>query len=321
MLLELGSHLMVAAKIASGVVFGFTENSILRKQLAGYQYGEIVRNDRTLEQIVFPIPEICEYLSTDDQGSKVADFFDKSEDMFNEMKWQKKLRGQPFLFWVSSYMSLWSNILFNCVVVINMIVAFFHPLDNTVAELSSHISLLLWAILSFSLVIVATLPRESGIRTLIGSIILRSIFLMGPESTLCLLGIVTVSLKSVHIISIMGNQGTLEKHFFKIITDFQLLRFLMWFMLIMLINVIRSVTRNGRSIVLTTVLALILVYLFSIIKDDFLVSVDVEDAEYKTAYAEDNAYLSTFNYASPGFVKQPTDYYFRPLAFANLACP
>ena len=45
----------------------------------------------------------------------------------------------------------------------------------------------------FSLVIVITLPRESGIRTLIGSIILRAIFLLGPESTLCLLGVVTVS--------------------------------------------------------------------------------------------------------------------------------
>lgn len=45
---------------------------------------EIVRNDRTLEQIVFPIPEICEYLThdtkvkvlntaeLDDQGSKVS---------------------------------------------------------------------------------------------------------------------------------------------------------------------------------------------------------------------------------------------------------
>lgn len=45
-----------------------------------------------------------------------------------------------------------------------------------------------------------------------------------------------------------------------------------------LLNVIRSVTRNGRSIILTAVLALILVYMFSIIgymffKDDFIVSV------------------------------------------------
>jgi inositol 1,4,5-triphosphate receptor type 1 len=48
---------------------------------------EVVRHDRTLEQIVFPIPEICGYLTEetrnkvfahakrDDQGSKVASFF------------------------------------------------------------------------------------------------------------------------------------------------------------------------------------------------------------------------------------------------------
>uniref|UniRef100_B3P2E7 Inositol 1,4,5-trisphosphate receptor n=1 Tax=Drosophila erecta TaxID=7220 RepID=B3P2E7_DROER len=280
---------------------------------------EIVRNDRTLEQIVFPIPEICEYLTTDtkikilntaerdDQGSKVADFFDKAEEMFNEMKWQKKLRSQPLLFWISSYMSLWSNILFNCVVVINMIVAFFYPFDNTVPELSSHISLLFWIITIFSLVIVLTLPRESGIRTFIGSVILRFIFLLGPESTLCLLGVVTVTLKSVHIVSIMGNKGTLEKQLIKIITDFQLLYHCIYiafcfcglifhpffYSLLLfdvvyreetLVNVIRSVTRNGRSIVLTAVLALILVYLFSIIgymffKDDFLVSVDFEEQD------------------------------------------
>lgn len=40
--------------------------------------------------------------------------------------------GQPWLFWVSSYMSLWSNILFNCAVLINMIVAFFYPFTDNV---------------------------------------------------------------------------------------------------------------------------------------------------------------------------------------------
>ena len=66
---------------------------------------QIVRHDRTMEQIVFPIPEICEYITAetkfrvyntaerDDQGSKVSDFFERHEDMFSEMKWQKKLRG------------------------------------------------------------------------------------------------------------------------------------------------------------------------------------------------------------------------------------
>lgn len=51
-----------------------------------------------------------------------------------------------------------------------------------------------------------------------------------------------------------------------------------------LLNVIRSVTRNGRSIILTAVLALILVYMFSIIgymffRDDFIVSVKKKDGK------------------------------------------
>ena len=74
---------------------------------------EVVRQDHNLEQIVFPIPEICEYLTeltkfevrehseVDEQGSKVTDFFAKTEDMYEEMKWQKKLRSSPALFWVS----------------------------------------------------------------------------------------------------------------------------------------------------------------------------------------------------------------------------
>jgi len=66
---------------------------------------EVVRSDRTMEQIVFPIPEICEYLTPetkhrvfvtaerDDQNSKVTDFFHQHETLFTEMLWQKKLRG------------------------------------------------------------------------------------------------------------------------------------------------------------------------------------------------------------------------------------
>jgi len=46
-----------------------------------------------------------------------------------------------------------------------------------------------------------------------------------------------------------------------------------------LLNVIRSVTKNGRSILLTAVLAFILIYLFSIVgfiffRDDFMIEVD-----------------------------------------------
>lgn len=67
---------------------------------------QIVRQDRTMEEIVFPVPNICEFLTTesklriyytterDEQGSKINDFFLRAEDLFNEMNWQKKLRGK-----------------------------------------------------------------------------------------------------------------------------------------------------------------------------------------------------------------------------------
>ncbi|XP_046746795.1 inositol 1,4,5-trisphosphate receptor isoform X1 [Diprion similis] len=277
---------------------------------------EIVRQDRTLEQIVFPIPEICELITMDtklrvlstseldDQGSKVSDFFERTEDMFNEMKWQKKLRGQPMLFWVSSYMSLWSNILFNCAVFINVIVALFYPFVDSVPELSAHLSGLIWTVMLSFAVIVVTLPRESVIWTFVAATIFRLIYSVGPEPTLWLLGFLTVLLKIIHLISIIGNQGTLSKSIDQIVTNGELLYHLSYLIFCVLgiamhpfffsvllfdvvyreetlLNVIKSVTRNGRSIILTAVLALILVYMFSIIgymffKDDFLVSIDEE---------------------------------------------
>lgn len=116
-----------------------------------------------------------------------------------------------------------------------------------ISELSSHLSALIWTVMLSSGVIVITLPRESGIRTLVASTILRLIFSIGPEPTLWLLGFVTVNLqavyqkyiftgsscimniffqvvlKVVHLISIIGNQGTLTKSLEQIVTNVELL--------------------------------------------------------------------------------------------------
>lgn len=197
---------------------------------------EIVRYDRTLEQIVFPIPEICEYLThdtkvkvlhtaeLDDQGSKVTDFFERTESMFNEMKWQKKLRGQSALFWVSSYMSLWANILFNCAVLINLIVAFFYPFNNVIPPIHFHASLAIWiAVIAVLTLVITMKPTNTSVRALIVCIIVRFIFSIGPEPTGLILGTLTVVLKGIHIVSIMGNQGTLERNLWKILSDAELL--------------------------------------------------------------------------------------------------
>uniref|UniRef100_A0A671XHQ3 Inositol 1,4,5-trisphosphate receptor n=1 Tax=Sparus aurata TaxID=8175 RepID=A0A671XHQ3_SPAAU len=276
---------------------------------------EIVRLDRTMEQIVFPVPNICEFLTQesklrvyytterDEQGSKINDFFLSSEDLFNEMNWQKKLRAQPILYWCSRNMSFWSSISFNLAVLMNLLVAFFYPLEGVRGgTLEPHLSALLWMAMLVSLAIVIVLPQPHGIRALIASTILRLIFSVGLEPTLLLLGGFNLCNKVIFLMSFVGNRGTFTRGYKAMITDVEFLYHLLYLIICSLgvfyhvffyslllfdlvyreetlLNVIKSVTRNGRSIVLTAVLALILVYLFSIVgyiffKDDFILAVD-----------------------------------------------
>ncbi|XP_055958126.1 inositol 1,4,5-trisphosphate receptor type 1 [Patella vulgata] len=280
---------------------------------------EIARMDRTMERIVFPIPEICEYVTEetmvkvyqsaerDEQGSKVADFFDRHEDILREMQWQKKLRANPLLFWFSSHMLLWGSMSFNFTVIINLLVALFYPFDDSKKELDPRLSTLVWTAMLVSLAIVITLPSPGVIRVLILSTILRLIFSVGLEPTLWLLGVLNVINKAIFLTSLMGNRGTFTKPIRHIITDFEFMYDSLYLTLCMLglcvheffyslllldvvyreetlVNVIRSVTRNGRSIIMTAVLAVILIYLFSIIgfiffQDDFLMEVESLDIQ------------------------------------------
>ncbi|XP_057555898.1 inositol 1,4,5-trisphosphate receptor type 3 isoform X3 [Hippopotamus amphibius kiboko] len=221
---------------------------------------EIVRQDRSMEQIVFPVPGICQFLTEetkhrlfttteqDEQGSKVSDFFDQSSFLHNEMEWQRKLRSMPLIYWFSRRMTLWGSISFNLAVFINIIIAFFYPYvegASTGVLGSPLISLLFWILICFS--IAALFTKRYSIRPLIVALILRSIYYLGIGPTLNILG-------ALNLFDLIYREETL-------------------------FNVIKSVTRNGRSILLTALLALILVYLFSIVgflflKDDFILEVD-----------------------------------------------
>lgn len=63
-----------------------------------------------------------------------------------------------------------------------------------------------------------------------------------------------------------------------------------------LLNVVRSVTRNGRSILLTAILALVLVYFFSIIgflffQEDFVMETEPLKHEVKDAIPDGIPFL------------------------------
>ncbi|ELK16622.1 Inositol 1,4,5-trisphosphate receptor type 3 [Pteropus alecto] len=276
---------------------------------------EIVRQDRSMEQIVFPVPGICQFLTEetkhrlfttteqDEQGSKVSDFFDQSSFLHNEMEWQRKLRSMPLIYWFSRRMTLWGSISFNLAVFINIIIAFFYPYvegASTGALDSPLISLLFWILICFSIAVLFT--KRYSIRPLIVALILRSIYYLGIGPTLNILGALNLTNKIVFVVSFVGNRGTFIRGYKAMVMDVEFLYHvgyiltsvlglfahelfysILLFDLIYreetLFNVIKSVTRNGRSILLTALLALILVYLFSIVgflflKDDFILEVD-----------------------------------------------
>uniref|UniRef100_A0A670IZ44 Inositol 1,4,5-trisphosphate receptor n=1 Tax=Podarcis muralis TaxID=64176 RepID=A0A670IZ44_PODMU len=271
---------------------------------------EIVRHDRTMEQIVFPVPNICEFLTheskyrvfntteRDEQGSKVNDFFQQTEDLYNEMKWQKKIRT---LFWFSRHISLWGSISFNLAVFINLAVALFYPFGDD-GTLSPLFSVLLWIAVGICTLLLFFFPKPVGIRPFLVSVMLRSIYTIGLGPTLILLGAANLCNKIVFLVSFVGNRGTFTRGYRAVIMDMAFLYHVAYVLVCMLglcvheffysfllfdlvyreetlLNVIKSVTRNGRSIILTAVLALILVYLFSIVgflflKDDFIMEVE-----------------------------------------------
>uniref|UniRef100_A0A8C0EVI2 Inositol 1,4,5-trisphosphate receptor n=1 Tax=Bubo bubo TaxID=30461 RepID=A0A8C0EVI2_BUBBB len=282
---------------------------------------EIVRHDRTMEQIVFPVPNICEFLTResksrvfntterDEQGSKVNDFFQQTEDLYNEMKWQKKIRNNPPLFWFSRHISLWGSISFNLAVFINLAVALFYPFGDdgdegkwTLVLFFPLILVLLWIAVAFCTAMLFFISKPVGIRPFLVSVILRSIYTIGLGPTLILLGAANLCNKIVFLVSFVGNRGTFTRGYRAVVMDMAFLYHVAYVLVCMLglcvheffysfllfdlvyreetlLNVIKSVTRNGRSIILTAVLALILVYLFSIIgflflKDDFIMEVD-----------------------------------------------
>ncbi|XP_058499615.1 inositol 1,4,5-trisphosphate receptor type 3 isoform X2 [Solea solea] len=275
---------------------------------------EIVREDRSMEQIVFPVHPICEFLTEeskcrvfntteqDEQGSKVTHFFEQTSFLHGEMEWQKKLRSMPVLYWFSRRMTLWGTISFKLAVFINLIIAFFYPYaSGQVGAIDDSLLLMLFWILT-GLSVLGLFSQRYGLQPLTIALILRSIYHLGIGNTLILLGTLNLINKVVFVVSFVGNNGTFIMGYKAMVMDVEFLYHLAYvltstlglfvhelfysillFDLIYreetLFNVIKSVTRNGRSILLTALLALILVYLFSIVgflclKEDFIMEVD-----------------------------------------------
>ncbi|CAF0775305.1 unnamed protein product [Brachionus calyciflorus] len=274
---------------------------------------EIIREDKSMEQLVFPLPDLCEYLTEetkqkvylttekDEQNSKINGFFSQVDTMWEEMKWQKKLRQRSTLYWFSSHISTWNDFSFQLALIINLMVAFFYPFDNGIKELTFKWNLSLWITFLISLVSIYAMTNKFTIKFLYFVSIIRSIYTFGVEYTLLCLGCINLINKGIFLTSFIGNKGLLTLSLKEKLKDFELIYHFVYFFLCFLglfvheffyslllldvvfreetlLNVIRCVTKNAKSVVLTAVFAVILIYLFSIcgflfLRDDFILEI------------------------------------------------
>ncbi|KAK0400335.1 hypothetical protein QR680_003453 [Steinernema hermaphroditum] len=287
---------------------------------------EIVRSDRTMERVVFPIHTICAYLTSetrqniyvnterDAQGSKVTDFFDQWPDLYEEMKWQRKLQDRKLLSNCAKRLRLWGRLAFFFAILVNFVIAIFYPFSSQFESdvfSASNPFLYLSSLASIFFLYTSwdeksSLGSSKGTYIAVFAVMLSTtmlfITLFGVVITLYLLGLLQLANKIVHVGSYIGNRGLIDRCWEDRLTDpavwyhlaylsicfIGLLGHPLFYSLLLfdivaseetLRNVIRSVTRNWQSIILTGLLALILVFHFSIIgylffQRDFRMSVD-----------------------------------------------
>ena len=299
-----------------------------------------------MEQIVFPIPYLCEYLTEetkqrvfistekDDKNYKITGFFNSIDFMWNEMKWQQQLQQQPLLYWISSNMIFWSDISFNFAVLINLLIAFFYPFKNNV-KTGDDIKLnsLIWTSLLISFMLLIMLHKFYWLKKInvgicITLLITRLVYSLGINLALHIVGVINISNKIVFLISFMGNRGLFPLSVKTVLSDIGFIYHVIYLIICLfsifihpllyglllldfvyredtLLNVIKCVTKNAKSVLLTAIFAVIIIYLFSIcgflfLQDDFIMEI-----ESKIPSEKSNFHFS--NYSSNGLQDTSSD--------------
>lgn len=237
---------------------------------------EIIRDDRQMERVVFPVPQICEYLThetklnvyhnteQDERGSKIPDFFQGIDDLFEEMKWQRDLLAKPIWHGIARHMSLWSSIEFKLSCFVTVLVLF--CVSKTSSPNCDCISLKILGLFLEGVTIMhlaSVLINKGVINKPIQQIMTESdVIYHGGYLLVCTCGFLFHPLFYPFLLppSLIRREETLR-------------------------NVIKSVTKNAYSILMTGFLGLILILLYAIIdflffSEDFVIDLD-DGSQYK----------------------------------------
>ncbi|EPB80744.1 hypothetical protein ANCCEY_00150 [Ancylostoma ceylanicum] len=260
------------------------------------------------------------------EGSKVTEFFDQWPALYEEMKWQRKLQDRPYLSACTQRLRLWGRLAFLFAVLVNTIIALYYPFETADTGLYASNPFMYTSVVISVIFLYSqwdensSLAKSSNIITAIAAVMFSAaillISLFGLVPALYIIGVAQLTNKCVHLIAYASNKGLEDKSWSVRLSDGELHYHLVYLvvcflglfvhpMLYCLLlfdivaseetlrNVISSVTKNWQSIILTGLLALILIYIFSIVgysffQKDFIREVDrLEPEPSATVFVKD----------------------------------
>lgn len=235
---------------------------------------EIVRNHK-LERIYFRIPAVCKYLTDSskehlirnvkrtNQQEKIEDFFVIGEKLIQEMEHRETLSKTKHLSWISNYEGVAKNIPFVLSLLINLIIicSYYTDEDNTIrVEPLPLMMLYILAFLHLGFSLMSLLIYAIGhVPLILNSVHMKSTNTWIQNVSTLLSDPYTLYYSTYVVLSILGILQLPNApyffafHLLDIVARSEMLKY-----------VIKSITLNGKALILTAFLAFVVIYIYSI---------------------------------------------------------
>jgi inositol 1,4,5-triphosphate receptor type 1 len=185
---------------------------------------EIVKASGSLEEIVFPVPQVCTRLKQadkmkifqscerDGQGSKIADFFEKSSTLFEQLTWEKGISRFNLILTLAKNKSTYSAATFTLMLMINLLIALFYPYDCEHSSITWKENISFTLVMSILPVYIRS-PSKPEINLSIFFVFIAICYASTLQSMIEILGMSAIAMKGLEIVSTLfytGIKGMLQ---------------------------------------------------------------------------------------------------------------
>nr|CAH8857369.1 unnamed protein product [Trichobilharzia regenti] len=194
---------------------------------------EIIRENNKIERIIYPIPEMCQYLTNtkkcqllnktvmDDDHTKLPSLFELIEDIYAEMLCAKHMLVHPWIHWFS-FRSQWiSDASFYQTLCLNFLLIAFYPfqgessLSYSLNEFETEIGIIPFALFAVLLCLICS--NQLSVQIYVGLETLYLLFVCGSENIIHVLGLTNLIFRLANLIIIYRQHSLItqyKKHLF-----------------------------------------------------------------------------------------------------------